>query len=189
MHINNLLLFSHLSHVPLLATPWTTIPLSSTISWSLLRFMSIELVMLSNHLILCHPFSFCLQSFPASRSFPISLLFASGGQSIGASAATRVLPMTSQGWFPLGLTGLISLLAKRLSRVFSSITIRKHQIFKHSAFFMVQLSHLYMSTETQTRFQPGGVGWGERWDGVQEGGDKCIPTADSCWGLTENKIL
>ena len=120
-------------------------PLSSTISWSLLRFMSIELVMLSNHLILCHLFSFFLQSFPASRSFPVSLLFTSGGQSIGASASARVLPIT------LGLTGLISSLAKRLSRVFSSTTVQKHHIFQHSAFFMVQLSHLYTSMETKTR--------------------------------------
>ena len=75
------------------------------------------------------PFSFCLQSFPASGSFPMSQLFASGGQSIGASASTSVLPMNIQGWFPLGLTGLISLQSKGLSRVFSSTTIRKHQFF------------------------------------------------------------
>ena len=108
-------------------------PLSSIISWSLFRFMSIELVMLSNHLILCHPFSFCLQSFPASRSFPMSLLFASGGQNIGASASTRVLPMNSQGWFPLGLTGLTSLQSKGLS----STTIWKHRFFstQHSLWF------------------------------------------------------
>ena len=73
------------------------------------------------------PFSFCLQSFPASGSFPMSQLFASGSQTIGASAS--VLPMTIQGWFPLGWTGLISLLSKRLSRVFSNTTVRKHQFF------------------------------------------------------------
>ena len=72
----------------------------------------------SNHLILCIPFSFCPQSFPASGSFPKNGLFASGGQSIGASAS--VLPMNIQGRFPLGLTGLISLQSKGLSRVFSS---------------------------------------------------------------------
>jgi len=65
-------------------------------------------------------FSFCLQSFPASGSFPVSQLFASGGQSTGASMSASVLPMNIQGWFPLGLTGLISLLSKGLSRVFSS---------------------------------------------------------------------
>ena len=70
-------------------------------------------------------FSFCLQSFPESGSFPMSQFFTSGGQSTGASAS--VLPMYIQGWFPLGLTGLISLLSKGLSRVFSSTTIQKHQ--------------------------------------------------------------
>ena len=72
-------------------------------------------------------FSFCLISFPASRSFPVSRLFASGGHSIGASASASVLPVNIQGRFPLGLTGLVSLLSKGLSRVFSSTTIQKHQ--------------------------------------------------------------
>ena len=75
------------------------------------------------------PFSSCLQSFPASGSFPMSQFFASGGQSIGASASASVLPMNIQDWFPLGLTGLISLLFKGLSRVFSSTTVQKHQFF------------------------------------------------------------
>ena len=70
--------------------------------------MSVESVMLCNHLILCHLFTFCLESFPVSGSFPMSQLFPSGDQSIEASAS--VLPMNIQGWFPLGLTGLISLL-------------------------------------------------------------------------------
>ena len=73
------------------------------------------------------PFSFCLQSFPASESFPRSQLFASAGQSIGASAS--VFPMNIQGWFILRLTGLISLQSKRLSRVLFSATIEKHQFF------------------------------------------------------------
>ena len=72
-------------------------------------------------------FSFCLQSFLASGSFPMSWLFTSGGQSIEASAS--VLPVNSQGWFPLGLTGFISLQSKGLSEVFSSTTIQKHQFF------------------------------------------------------------
>ena len=75
------------------------------------------------------PFSSCPQSFPVSWSFPISQLFASGGQSIGASALVLVLPMNFQGWFPLGRTGLISLQSKGLSRVFSSTVIWKHQLF------------------------------------------------------------
>ena len=73
------------------------------------------------------PFSSCPQSFPASGSFPMSQLFLSGGQSIGASAS--VLPMNIQGWFHSGLPGLISLLSKGLSRVFSSTTIWKHHFF------------------------------------------------------------
>ena len=97
----------------------------SASSQSLLKFMFIELVMLSNHLILC-PFLFCLQSFPALGSLPMSWLFTTSGQSIGASAA--VLPVNSQGWFPLGWTGWISLQSKGLSRVFSS-TIQKKQFF------------------------------------------------------------
>ena len=75
------------------------------------------------------PFSSCLQSLPISVSFPISGLFTSGDQSIGASASAPVLLMNIQDWFPLGLTGLISLLSKRHSRVFSSTTVWKHQFF------------------------------------------------------------
>ena len=75
------------------------------------------------------PFSFCLQFFTASVIFPVSWLFTSGGQSIETSASASVLPMDIQGWFPLGLTGLISLQSKGLSRVFSSTIIQKHQYF------------------------------------------------------------
>ena len=74
------------------------------------------------------PYSSHPKSFPASGSFPMSQLFASGGQSIGVSASTSVLPMNIQDWFPLGLTGL-NLLSKRLSRVFSNTTVQKHQFF------------------------------------------------------------
>ena len=120
-----------LSRVWLFATPWTAVhqaSLSSTISWSLLKFMSIESVMLPNHLTLCHPLS-CLQFFPASGSFAMSQFFPSGGQYIEASTLATVLPMKIQGWFSLGLTDLISLLSKGLSRVLSSTTIWKHQFF------------------------------------------------------------
>ena len=120
--------------------------LSFTISRSLLKLMSIELVMSSNRLILCHPLFPCPQYFPTSGSFPMSWLFASDGQSIGVSASASVLPVNIQGWFPLGLTDWISLLSKGLSGVFSSITVWKHQILWHSAFFMIQLSHPYMTT-------------------------------------------
>ena len=74
-------------------------------------------------------FSFCLQSFPATGSFPMSHLLTSGGQSVAASATSSILSMSIQCWFPFRLTGLISLLSKGLSRVFSSTTVRKHQIF------------------------------------------------------------
>ena len=73
------------------------------------------------------PFSSCLQSYPVSGSFLMSWLFASRGQSIGASASASVLPMNIQDWFPLGLTGLISLQSKEFSRVFSNPTVQKHQ--------------------------------------------------------------
>ena len=84
----------------LTVTPWTAAcqaPLSSIISWSLLKFMSIELMMLSNHLNLCSLLLLLLQSFPASRAFPVSRLFASCGQSVGVSALASVLSMNIQG--------------------------------------------------------------------------------------------
>ena len=73
------------------------------------------------------PFSSCLQSFPARESFPMSWLFASGAQSIGVSPSLSVLRMNIQGWFPLGLTSMMSLQSKGLSRVFSKTSVRKHQ--------------------------------------------------------------
>ena len=75
------------------------------------------------------PFSSRLQTFPALGSFPMSQLFASGGQSIGVSASTSVLPMHIQDWFPLGLTGLIFVQSKGLSRAFSNTTVQRHQFF------------------------------------------------------------
>ena len=120
-----------LSHVWLFVTPWTNARLPCP---------SLSPRICSNSCPLnwwCHPtisssvipFSNCLQSFPASGSFPMSQFFASGGQSIGASASASALPMNIQGWFPLELTGLISLLPKGISRVFSSTTVQKHQFF------------------------------------------------------------
>ena len=135
-----------LSCVRLFMTPWTAARQASlffTISRSLRHLMSIESVMPSNHLIFCHPLLSCLQSFPASESFPISQLLASGGQSIGASAS--VLPMNIQDWFPLGLAGLISLLSKVL-KSFLQHHNSKPSILGCSAFFMVQLSHPYTTT-------------------------------------------
>ena len=92
------------------------------------------------------PFSSCLQSFPASGSFQMSQLFASSGQGIGVSASTSALPMNTQDWSPLGRTSWIFLQSKGLSKVFSNTTVQKHQFFSCSAFFIVQLSHPYMTT-------------------------------------------
>ena len=130
-----------LSHIWLLATRWTAAcqdPLSSTISRSLLKFLSIESVMLSNHLILTlAPFSFCLKSFPASGSFPISLLFASGGQGIGASAFS---PFSEY-------SGLISFRIDWFDLLSVQGTLKNLLQYHNSkAFFRVQLSHWYMTT-------------------------------------------
>ena len=121
-----------LSCVCLFATRWTAAcqaSLSITNSQSLLKLMSIALVMPSNHLILCGPLLLLPSIFPASVSLPMSRFFASGGQSIRVSALASVLPMNIQDWFPLGCTGWISLQSKGLSRVFSNTTVQKHQFF------------------------------------------------------------
>ena len=88
------------------------------------------------------PFSSCLQFFPASGAFLRSQFFASGGQSIGASTLASVLPVNIQDWFPLGLTGLISLQSKELSRVFSNSTVQKHQILELS--FIYSWTHIHI---------------------------------------------
>ena len=115
-----------LSHVPLFVTPWTAAhrppcpspnPRACSNSWALIH------PTISSSVI---PFSSCLQSSPASGSFPMSQFFASGGKSIEASASTLVLPMNIQDWFPLGWTSWIS---RGLSRVFSNTTFEKHQFF------------------------------------------------------------
>ena len=89
------------------------------------------------------PFSSCPQSFPASESFQMSQLFASGGQSIGVSASTSVLPVNTQDWSPLGWTGLISLQSKGLSRVFSNATVQKHQFFFTQLFYSPTLTSIH----------------------------------------------
>jgi len=97
----------------------------------------------SNHLIPCCPFSSCPQSFPTSGPFPMSRVFVSDGHSIGLSASASVLAMNIQGWSPLGLTDLMSLQSKGLSRVFSSTTFVKHQFFGTQPSF---LSNCYICT-------------------------------------------
>ena len=114
------------SPVWLSATPWTAACQASlciTNFWSLLKLMSMELEMPSNHLI---NFSSCQSCI---RSFPVSQFFASGSQSIGVSALASVLPMNIRNWFPLELTDLISWQSKGLSRVFSNTTVQKHRFF------------------------------------------------------------
>ena len=99
-----------------------------TISWGLLTLVSIESVIPSNHLILCHPLLLLPSIFPIIRVFS-SQFFASGGQSMGASGSASVFPVNIQGWFPLGFTAWTSLPSKGFSIVFSSTTIRKHWFF------------------------------------------------------------
>ena len=134
-----------------LQTPWTAASqedsLSITNSRSLLKLMSIKLVMPFNHLIVCRPLLLLPSIFTSTRSFPMTQFFASGGQSTGASTSASFLPMNIHSWFPLGQTGLVSLQPKGLSRIFSNTTVQKHQFLLCSAFFMVQLSHPYMTAE------------------------------------------
>ena len=105
-------------------------PCPSPSPWSLLKLMSIESVMPSNHPVLCHPLLLLPSIFPSIRVFQMSKFFASVGQNIGLSAsASSVLPMKIQDLFPLGWTGCVSFQSKGLSRVFSNITVQKHQFF------------------------------------------------------------
>jgi len=132
-------------------TPWTAAPqtsLSFTISQNLLKLLSIEWVMPSNHLILCYHFSSCLQSFPALESFPMSRLLASGGPSIGASASISVLPMNI--WFPLGLTGLFCFQSKGFSRVFPHNNIWSNPLsYNHSYHLFFTTHGVYTCLEIQ----------------------------------------
>ena len=146
-----LLLFSYsLCHVWLFVTPWTAAHQASSPSPS--PSVCSNPCSLSQR---CHPtisssvipLSPFPQSIPASRSFPMSPPFASGGQSIGASASASALPVNIQDWFPLGLTGLISLQSKGLSRVFYNTTVQRHRFFNtQSVLFMIQPPHPYMTT-------------------------------------------
>ena len=114
---------------PTLCDPMTAARQAITNSQNLFKFMSIKSLMPSNHLILCCPLLLPPSIFPSIRVFSVSQFFTSVGQSTVVSASASVLPMNSQDRFPLGLTGLISLLSKGLSRVFSNTTVQKHQFF------------------------------------------------------------
>ena len=130
-HLTRQVLFSYFSCYVWLCNPMNcSMPhatLSLTISQSLLKCMSTESMMLFNHLTACHPLLHLPSIFPSMGCFPVSQLFEPGGQRIGASAS--ILPMSIQGWFPLGLTGWISLQSKGLSRVFSKTTVQNYQYF------------------------------------------------------------
>ena len=120
------------SLVRLSVTPWTTAcqtSLSITNSWNLLKLFSIESVMVSNHLILCHPLLLSPLIIPSIRVFQMSQFFATGGQYIRVTASASVFPMNIQELLPLEWTGCISLQPKGLSRVYSNTTIQRHQFF------------------------------------------------------------
>ena len=139
-------LVQSLSCVQLFVTPWTTAhqaSLSFTISWSLLKLMSVESVMPSNHLILCCPLLLLPSVFPSIRAFSNEPAIHTGGQSIGASASASVLPMGIQCWFSLGWTGWISLLSKGFSRVFSNTTVQMHQFFGTQLFHSPTLTSIH----------------------------------------------
>ena len=143
MEVNNIVSISvqSLSHVWIFVTAWTA-TCQASLSFTFPRVCSNSCPLSwwchSHPAILS---SSCLPSFPALGSFPISRLFTSNGQSIGASASASIFPMNIHDWFPLGLTGLISLLSKGLSRVFSSTIIQKHQFFGAQP-FLCSNSHI-----------------------------------------------
>ena len=130
MYLFVILVYTHgfllyvLVYNPMLFILWPRLfqlfAIGSSFTWLLCCFDTLQHFFLLA--LLYFPFSSCLQSFPASESFPVSQFFTSGGQSIGASASASVLPI--QDWFPLGWTGWISLLSKGLSRVFSNTTVQ-----------------------------------------------------------------
>ena len=137
------------THVQFFVTPWTAArqaSLSINNSLGLLKLMSIELVMPSTISFYVIPFFSCLQSSPASGSFLMNWLFASGGQSIGASASASVLLINTQDWFPLGLTDFDLLAGQGTLKSLLQYHSSKASILWHSAFFIVQLSHPYMTT-------------------------------------------
>ena len=134
-------------------SPWTAAhqaSLSKTNTWSLLKLMSIMLVMPSNHLFLCRPLLILLSICPR---IAVSQFFTSGGQNIGVSASASVLPMDLQDWSPLGWTGWISLQSKGLSRVFSQHHSSKASILQHSA--LVELVHAKWTMKGRDRTPPG----------------------------------
>ena len=141
-----------LNPVWLIGIPWTAARQAS-LSFTISCFAQTHVLWAgipSNHLILCCLFS-CPQSFPASVTFPVCLLFASGGRSIGASALASDLPMNIQSWFPLEWTGWISLQSKGLSRVFSNTTVQKHHFFGSNMYYLIY-SHFLLTVLSLTGY-------------------------------------
>ena len=140
--------FQSLSHIWLFVTPWTAARqafLSFTISKSLLKFMSVESVMPSNHFIICCPLLILPSICHSIRVFSNKLALHIRWLSIRASALASILPVNIQDWFPLGLTGLSVILSKGLSRVFSNTTVQKHQVFSAQPSLYPNLHiHLYI---------------------------------------------
>ena len=131
-HSKTFFVAQSLSRVLLFVTPWTAphqALLSSTVSWRLLKSMFVEFVMLCHYLTLCCPFLLLPLIFPSITFFSNEFVLCIRWPNIRASTSASVLLMNIQGWFPLGLTDLISLQSKELSSIFSSITIQKHQFF------------------------------------------------------------
>ena len=136
--------------VRLFVTPWTAArqaSLSFTISWSFLKLMSIESVMLSNHVILCLPLLLLPSIFASIRVFSNESALRISGQGIGALVSASVLPMNIQDWFPLELTGLISLQSRGVSRVFSSTIIQRHQPLALSLLYGPALTSILLTYE------------------------------------------
>ena len=149
-----LLVVELLSRVSLSVTLWTTVyqaSLSSTISKVCSNSCPLSQWCQQTISSSASPYSLCPQSFPASRYFPVSLLFVSGGQSIGASASVSVLPKNIQGWFPLELTGLIFLLSKKLSRVFSSTTVNLFDLNQFDLGFLLLIAEIILSDTVEKK--------------------------------------
>ena len=148
MHQSFQISFQSHSCVQLFVIPWTSArqaSLSITSSQSLLKLISIVLVMPSSHLILCRPLLLLPSIFHSITSFPVSQFFASGGQSIGVSVSASILRMSIQDWFPLGLTDLDLLAVQGTLKSLLQCHSSKASILRYSAFFIVQLSHPYMT--------------------------------------------
>ena len=177
--------FQSPSRVWLFTTPRTVAhqaSMSVIISWSLLRFMSLSWWCDPTISSSVTPFSFCPQSFPPSGPFLMSQLFASRGQSTGASAS--ILPMNIQNWFALGLTGLISLQSEGLSRVFSNITVasQKASVYTHTHTFLGP-GEEKVNYFSKTKWL--GQGWGWWWEGLDcEFGPSYFQHVSLIWRLS-----